>query len=75
MALECAKKGGNSTAVLNGANEAAVALFLEDKIGFLDIADLVGKALDTVPFTENPNLDEIIASDLAAREAVYANLR
>lgn len=75
LALECAKKGGNSTAVLNGANEAAVALFLEDKIGFLDIADLVGKALDTVPFTENPNLDEIVASDLAAREAVYANLR
>ena len=75
LALECARKGGNSTAVLNGANEVAVALFLEDKIGFLDIAELVEQALDTVPFCAAPSLEEIKAADLAARQAVYANLR
>ena len=75
LALECARKGGNSTAVLNGANEAAVALFLQDRIGFLQIADLVEKALDCVPFRAAPSLEEIEAADLAARQAVYANLR
>lgn len=75
LALDCAKKGGNSTVVLNGANEAAVALFLRDEIGFLDIARLVERALAAVPFIEKPDLDDIFASDLAARGAVEAELR
>ena len=75
LALECARKGGNSTAVLNGANEAAVALFLQDKIGFLRIAELVETALDSVPFRAAPSLEEIEAADLAARQAVHANMR
>ena len=75
LALECARKGGNSTAVLNGANEAAVALFLEDKIGFLDIAELVAEALEVVPFCAEPGLNDIVEADKAAREAVYAKLR
>lgn len=75
LALECARKGGNSTAVLNGANEAAVALFLEDKISFLDIARLVETALERVPYQVNPDLNDILAADLAAREAVYQSMR
>ena len=75
LALECARKGGNSTAVLNGANEAAVALFLEDKISFLDIARLVETALERVPYKAAPGLDDILAADLAAREAVYESMR
>jgi 1-deoxy-D-xylulose-5-phosphate reductoisomerase len=75
LALGCARKGGNSTAVLNGANEAAVGLFLEDKIGFLDIARLVERALATVPFVEKPSLDDILAADRAARQAVLSDLR
>ena len=75
LALECAKRGGNSTAVLNGANEAAVALFLEDKIGFLEIGELVGHALGEVPFEAEPDLDAILEADRAARAAVYAKLR
>ena len=75
LALECARKGGNSTAVLNGANEAAVALFLEDRIGFLDIAELVRAALEAVPFCAQPTLNDIFEADKAAREAVYAKLR
>lgn len=75
LALECARKGGNSTAVLNGANEAAVELFLKDKIGFLDIARLVEHALGEVPLVEAPGLDDILEADLAARDAVYASMR
>lgn len=75
LALDCAKKGGNSTVVLNGANEAAVALFLRDEVGFLDIARLVERALAAVPFIPEPDLDDIFASDLAARAAVEAELR
>jgi len=75
LALECARKGGNSTAVLNGANEAAVALFLEEKISFLDIARLVERALEQVPFAANPDLDDIMAADRAARDAVYQAMR
>lgn len=75
LALECARKGGNSTAVLNGANEAAVALFLEDKISFLDIARLVDHALERVPFEAAPGLEAILAADQAARGAVYDAMR
>lgn len=75
LALECAKKGGTSTAILNGANEAAVALFLEDKTGFLDIPRLVEAALERVPVTDTPGLDDILDADRAAREAVLKSMR
>ena len=75
LALECAKRGGTSTAILNGANEAAVALFLEDKIGFLDIPRLVGRALEQVPVVDAPVLEDVFEADRAAREAVYHAMR
>ena len=75
LALECAKRGGTSTAILNGANEAAVGLFLEDKIGFLDIPRLVEEALARVPVLDGPGLDQILEADRAARLAVYQSVR
>lgn len=75
LALECAEKGGSSTAILNGANEAAVGLFLEGKISFLDIARLVETALNRVPVLAAPSLDDILDADLVAREAVYEFVR
>ena len=75
LALECAQRGGTSTAILNGANEAAVGLFLEDKIGFLDIPRLVEAALNRVPVLDSPGLDEILEADRAAREAVDQSVR
>lgn len=75
LALECAEMGGTSTAVLNGANEAAVALFLEDRISFLDIPRLVERALEQVPSRRSPGLDEILEADRAARQAVYESVR
>ena len=75
LALECAERGGTSTAILNGANEAAVALFLEEKITFLDIFRLVEAALERVPVVKSPSLDDIFQADCAAREAVYHCVR
>ena len=72
LALQAAERGGNAGAVLNGANEAAVALFLEDRIGFLDIARRVEAAMEQVPFIPDPSMTQILESDRAAREAVAA---
>lgn len=74
IALECAKKSGTTCAVMNGANEAAVDLFLHDKIGFLDIADLVEHALTVVPAQSAEHLDAVLEADRAAREAVYSHI-
>lgn len=70
LARQCAKEGGTACPVMNGANEEAVALFLNDRIGFYDIYDLVAKAVDTVPFIRDPDLEQILESDALARQAV-----
>jgi len=69
LAMEAAKTGGTACPVLSGANEAAVALFLQEKIGFYDIPARVARALDAVPFVAQPTLEEILAADAAARRA------
>lgn len=71
LALESARRPGTACAVLNGANEAAVQLFLQDRIGFLDIASRVERALNAVPTVDHPTLDDILAADAAARETVF----
>ena len=70
LARECAKAGGTACPVMNGANEAAVALFLNDEIGFYDIYRLVSQAVEAVPFIQEPTLEEILEADRLAREAV-----
>ena len=73
LARDCAQMGGTACPVMNGANEAAVALYLQDKIGFYDIYRLVKGAVDSVPFISEPNLEQILESDRLAREYVLAN--
>lgn len=70
LARQCAKAGGTACAVMNGANEAAVAMYLRDEIGFYDIYDRVSRAVDSVPFIQNPSLEEILEADRLARLAV-----
>ena len=67
LALEAARTGGTATAVLNGANEAAVGLFLAGKIPFGDIARRVEHALAGVPVVQSPTLEDVLAADEAAR--------
>ena len=70
LALEAAKTGGTAGAILNGANEAAVAQFLAGKIGFLDIGEKVARAMERVPVMQNPSLNDILEADAAARKAI-----
>ena len=70
LAKHAASLKGDRGAVLNGANEAAVGLFLNSKIGFTDIAERVAYALDTIPYKKDITLDDVLAADKAAREIV-----
>ena len=70
LAMDAAKQGGTACPVMNGANEAAVALFLEDKIGFYDIYELVKGAMDAIPFIADPTLEQVLQCDAQARRYV-----
>ena len=72
LAIGAARTGGTATAVLNGANEAAVGLFLERKIGFMDIPRLVERALSQVAPVYGGGLAEILSADRAARDVVLS---
>jgi 1-deoxy-D-xylulose-5-phosphate reductoisomerase len=67
LAIESLNKGGNLPCVLNAANEIAVWAFLRNRIGFLDMTDVIEKTMHYVPFIENPTLDEYLESDGEAR--------
>ena len=66
-AYKAMEKGGNSPCILNAANEIAVSAFLNDKIGFLNMADLIDNCLEKINFVKNPSLEELIESDLETR--------
>lgn len=72
LAEEAARAGGTACAVLNGANEAAVGLFLQDRIGFSDIPKLVKFARDSISLKWNPTLADILEADSLARKAVLS---
>ncbi|MDD5863242.1 MAG: 1-deoxy-D-xylulose-5-phosphate reductoisomerase [Firmicutes bacterium] len=74
LARDCAKAGGTACPAMNGANEEAVALFLNDEIGFYDIYRLVRDAVEAVPFRETPTLEEILETDRLARAAVQRQI-
>ena len=70
LAKQAAALKGVRGAVLNGANEAAVGLFLDGRIGFTEIAERVSHALDSIPYRKDITLDDVLAADRAARELV-----
>lgn len=67
LAKEALFKGGNAPCVLNAANEIAVYAFLRNRIGFLDITEMVEQTMNKIAFIENPTLDEYFESDGEAR--------
>ncbi|MBD2134352.1 1-deoxy-D-xylulose-5-phosphate reductoisomerase [Sphaerospermopsis sp. FACHB-1094] len=73
LAYAAGRAGGSMTAVLNAANEQAVALFLEEKIGYLDIARCIEWVCDRHQNDnkQNPSLDDILAADQWARQEVF----
>lgn len=72
LARDSVMRGGNIPAALNGANEEAVGLFLTKKIGFTDIFDTVAAAVADAVYIQNPGIEDILATDKAAREFVVA---
>lgn len=70
LAIEAGKAGGTATTVLNAANEAAVALFLQQKISFLAIDSFIEKALEAHTVTANPTLETILTVDAETRRFV-----
>lgn len=74
LAYRAGEAGGTMPAVLNGANEAAVALFLEGKIGFLDIGNVVEAAMNNHKNVKMPVIEDILSADKWAREYVTTNL-
>ncbi len=72
LAYAAGRSGGSMPAILNGANEQAVALFLAEKIHFLDIPKVIEKVCDKhrADFTATPSLDDILAADIWARKMV-----
>lgn len=70
MAYEAGRIGGSMPTVFNAANERAVAKFLEGRIGFLDITDIIEKSMDNHKLTENPSLEEILRVEAETYEFI-----
>lgn len=67
LATEALYKGGNMPCIMNAANEIAVFAFLHNRIGFLDITELVERTMNKVAFIKNPTLEEYFETDGEAR--------
>ncbi len=75
LAYEALEKGGNLPCILNAANEIAVAAFLEGKLSFLGISDLIEYCMHHISFIDRPSLDDYIASDKETREIATEQLK
>lgn len=67
LAYQAMEKGGNMPCILNAANEVAVASFLQDKISFLGMSDMITYAMDKTSFIVQPTYEDYVASDAEAR--------
>lgn len=75
LATDALNKGGNLPCVMNAANEVAVYAFLRNRIGFLDMTDVIERAMDQVKFIESPTLEEYYESDGEARSYVASLIK
>ncbi|EOZ99665.1 1-deoxy-D-xylulose 5-phosphate reductoisomerase [Indibacter alkaliphilus LW1] len=67
LAYHALEKGGNAPCILNAANEVAVAAFLNDEVGFLEMSDLIGETLEKATFIKQPSLEEYKETDKQSR--------
>ncbi|MCU0341746.1 MAG: 1-deoxy-D-xylulose-5-phosphate reductoisomerase [Spirosomaceae bacterium] len=75
FAFDALDKGGNMACIVNAANEVAVSAFLEDKIGFLQMSDLIETCMQRVTFIQQPTLDDYIQTDAETREIANESMR
>ena len=67
FAFEAARQGGNMPCILNAANEVVVAAFLQDRIGFLQLSDVIEQTMRKASFIVNPSYEDYVATDTEAR--------
>lgn len=67
LAYNAMEKGGNMPCILNAANEMAVAAFLQDKIGFLNMPDLITNCMEKITFAKNPSYEDFLETDKQTR--------
>jgi 1-deoxy-D-xylulose-5-phosphate reductoisomerase len=67
IAFAAGSQGGSSPAVLNAADEVAVEAFLQRRLGFLGIAEVVARTLEAVPWREVADVDAVLSADVEAR--------
>ena len=67
FAFEAARQGGNIPCILNAANEGVVAAFLQDRIGFLQMSDVIEQTMRKASFIVNPSYEDYVATDTEAR--------
>jgi len=67
LAYNAMDRGGNVPCILNAANEIAVAAFLKDKIGFLNMSDLIADCMEKITFVSNPTLEDYVATNKETR--------
>ena len=70
MAYEAGKKGGSVPTVFNAANEKAVSLFLDHKISYLQIAEIIESSMKAIPVIEQPSVEEILQTERATYEFI-----
>ncbi len=70
LAYEAGKKGGSVPTVLNAANEKAVSLFLDHKISYLQIAEIIESSMKAIPVIEQPSVEEILQTERATYEFI-----
>jgi 1-deoxy-D-xylulose-5-phosphate reductoisomerase len=75
LAFAALEKGGNAPCVLNAANEIAVASFLREEIGFLEMSDLIADTLEKVDFVAHPSLEDYVQTDQIARKLTEESIK
>jgi 1-deoxy-D-xylulose-5-phosphate reductoisomerase len=74
LAYQAMEKGGNMPCIMNAANEVAVEAFLQEKIGFLQIAEIIEQSMLTVGFNAVPNYNDLVETNTATRIYVKKNI-
>jgi 1-deoxy-D-xylulose-5-phosphate reductoisomerase len=67
LAFEASEKGGNMPCVLNAANEVAVSEFLHERVGFLEMSDIVATCLSKMPYIQTPGYEDYVETDKETR--------
>ena len=75
LATDALFKGGNLPCILNAANEISVFAFLRNRIGFLDMTDVIERTMQSIPFIANPTFDEYMDSDGEARSYAASSIK